>query len=324
MLPSVRRLEDAGAGSLASTQRKNTLDEPISQFAARLTELFEFIGTQARAIDAGVLQDGAKLQRRIRDFYTAGRLEAIENMAPGWQKMAAYSDGATLIHVSQAIIALQLLPEYRQAEAPLRAMMEWSVFFHDIGKQVVAGTRDAVHAFRSAALTARALPLLGFGCMNCHALVVEPWVDLVLGASVAALDGKGLVQDYRPLPQILEGSGRLFGERSAASLIVQAVLLHQSLNVVPEWPNAASLTDVQVGACISPALVPLLEGLMLADSDAWQFEPHHRPSSPLDGADTRRQFRHAAGAALRLVSGHFRPDIEALRDTSGRLALAPF
>jgi hypothetical protein len=165
----------------------------------------------------------------------------------------------------------------RQAEAPLRAMMEWSVLFHDIGKQVVAGTRDAVHAVRSAALTARALPRLGFGCMNDHALVVEPWVDLVLGASVPALDGKGLVQDYRPLPQILEGSERLFGERSAAALIVQAVLLHQSLNVVPEWPNAASLTDVQVGACISPALVPLLEGLMLVDSDAWQlFQPERK------------------------------------------------
>jgi hypothetical protein len=52
------------------------------------------------------------------------------------------------------------------------------------------------------------------------------------------------------------------------------VLLHQSLNVVPEWPNPGSLADAEARLCISRTLLPLLEAMMLVDSDAWQlFDP---------------------------------------------------
>ena len=55
---------------------------------------------------------------------------------------------------------------------------------------------------------------------------------------------------------------------------MQAVLLHQSLNVVPEWPNPGSLTEAELSLCIRPTLLPLLEAMMLVDSDAWQlFDP---------------------------------------------------
>ena len=188
--------------------------------------------------------------------------------------MAAYADGTTLHHVTQVLIALQLLPEYRQASRYLQALMEWSVLYHDLGKQVIAGQRDALHAFRSATMAARTLPRLGFLTSEAYPATLEPWSRFVLGASVATPDGKGSMQDNRALPEVLRGIDQLFGAGSAAALIVQAALLHQSLNVVPEWPNPGSLTEAQVPACIRPDLVPLLEGLMLADSDAWQlFEP---------------------------------------------------
>ena len=52
------------------------------------------------------------------------------------------------------------------------------------------------------------------------------------------------------------------------------MLLHQSLNVVPEWPNPGSLAEADLAPCIRPALLPLLEAMMLVDSDAWQlFDP---------------------------------------------------
>jgi hypothetical protein len=83
-----------------------------------------------------------------------------------------------------------------------------------------------------------------------------------------------LIQDNRALPKILRGIDGLFGAGSAAALIVQAVLLHQSLTVVPEWPNPGSLAEADIPSCIRPALVPVLEGVMLVDSDAWQlFDP---------------------------------------------------
>jgi hypothetical protein len=208
--------------------------------------------------------------------------------------MAAAADGATLNHITQALIALHLLPEYRQAQGQLRAALEWTVLYHDLGKQVIAGQRDALHAFRSATMAARVLPSVGFPITAAYAATLDPWTRLVLGASVPAPDGKGRVQDNRALPGILQGIDRLFGPDSAAASIVQAVLLHQSLNVVPEWPNPGSLTDADLPLCIRPALVPLLEAMMLVDSDAWQlFDPaskaKFRASTLAVFADVRRR-----------------------------------
>jgi len=268
---------------------KATIPYPEEQ----LPDFCTFVRTLARQIDAGELQDGEELALRIRDFHTPGRMAVIEIVAPGWQQMAAYADGATLNHITQALIALQLLPEYRQTSRPEQATMEWIVLYHDLGKQVIGGQRDALHAFRSATMAARTLPTVGFPTSDDYAVALDPWTRTVLTASVAAPDGKGLIQDNRALPAILEGIERLFGAGSAAALIVQGVLLHQSLNVVPEWPNPGSLAEAELPLCIRPALVPLLEAMMLVDSDAWQlFAPaskaKYRHSTLAVFADVRR------------------------------------
>ena len=250
------------------------MEATIPQLEDRLPDLFEHVRALALQIEAGQLQDGDTLVRRIRDFYSADQSALIEGVAPGWLDMAAYADGATLNHITQVLIALQLLPEYRQASRHLRTLLEWTVLFHDLGKQVIGGQRDALHAFRSATMAARALPSMGFPVTAAYPAKIEPWTRQVLGASVAAADGKGLVQDNRVLPEILRGIDELFGVDAAASLIVQAAMLHQSLNVVPEWPNPGSLTEQELARCIRPALLPLLEAMMLVDSDAWQlFDP---------------------------------------------------
>ncbi len=267
------------------------MEATIPRLEDQLPDLLEFVRTLARQIEAGEIQDGDALVARIRYFYTAERMAAIETVAPGWKEMAAYADGTTLHHVTQVLIALQLLPEYRQASQHLQALMEWSVLYHDLGKQVIAGQRDALHAFRSAAMAARTLPGSGFITSAAYPATLEPWSRLVLGASVATPDGKGSMQDNRALPEVLRGIDQLFGPGSAAALIVQAALLHQSLNVVPEWPNPGSLTEAQVPACIRPDLIALLEGLMLADSDAWQlFEP-----------DKKAKFRESTLAVFAVV-----------------------
>lgn len=248
-----------------------------------LPDLLEFVRTTARQIDTGELADGDALSRRVRDFYTAARMQAIEHVAPGWQDMAAQANGATLNHITQAMIALQLLPEYRRAPSQLQALLEWTVLYHDLGKQVIDGQRDALHAFRSATMAARTLPRVGFPVTDAYPATLDHWTRLVLGAAAPAPDGKGLVQDNRVLPEILRGIDRLFGADSPAGLVVMAVLLHQSLNVVPEWPNPGSLAEAELGRCIGPALLPLLEAMMLVDSDAWQ----------LFDADSKAKFRHS-------------------------------
>jgi hypothetical protein len=250
------------------------MEASIPRPSDHLPELCVFVRDQARQVEAGELRDSDELSLRIRAFYTPARMRAAESVAPGWQEMAAYADGTTLDHITRALIALQNLPEYRQSGPDLQAMMEWTVLYHDVAKQVVDGQRDSLHAFRSGTLAARALPAVGFPTSDSYAAVLDAWTGLVSGASVEAPDGKGTIQDNRVLPAIVQGIEQLFGEDSAAALIVQSVLLHQSLNVVPEWPNPGSLADAELPNCIRPALLPLLEALMLVDSDAWQlFDP---------------------------------------------------
>jgi hypothetical protein len=250
------------------------MEEMIPRLQHELPALFDFARTAALQIEAGDLRDGDELGRRIAAFYTDDRVDAIARVAPGWREMSGYAGGATRAHVTQALIALQLLPEYRAGSQRLQALLEWSELHHDLGKQVISGQRDAVHAFRGATMAARALPKIGFRTTDAYPALLEPWTRRVHGATIAAPDGKGLIHDNRALPEILEGIGRLFGVGSAAALIVEAVLLHQSLTVIAEWPNPGSLTDAEIPSCIRPELVPLLEGVMLVDSDAWQlFDP---------------------------------------------------
>lgn len=253
------------------------METTIPRPADHLPALCAFVRVQARQIEAGELRDSDELSLRIQDFYTPEVMRAAEAVAPGWQAMAAYGNGATLDHITRALIALQNLPEYRQAGPDLRAMMEWIVLYHDVGKQVIDGQRDSLHAFRSGTLAARALPALGFPTSDSYAAGLDAWTRLVLNASTESPDGKGPIQDNRVLPAIIHGIERLFGKGSAAALIVQSVLMHQSLNVVPEWPNPGSLSDAELPHCIRPALLPPLEALMLVDSDAWQlFDPVDR------------------------------------------------
>jgi len=263
----------------------------IPPLHSHLPDLLEFVRVTAEQVEAGELQDGDTLVQRFRDFYTTDRMRAIEVVAPGWQEMAAQADGATLNHITQAMIAVQLLPEYRQGSGDLRALLEWTVLYHDLGKQVIAGQRDSLHAFRSATMAARALPTVGFPARDAYPAMLDAWIPLVLGASVPAPDGKGRIQDNQALPGILQGIDAMFGAGSPAALIVQAVMLHQSLNVVPEWPNPGSLTEAEVPQCIRPPLLPLLEAMMLVDSDAWQlFDP---PS--------KAKFRHSTLAVFATV-----------------------
>ena len=190
----------------------------IPQLGSHLPDLLEFVSNSARQIETGELADGDALAQRLRDFYTADRMRAIEVVAPGWHDMAAAANGATLNHITQALIALQLLPEYRHAQGHLRALLEWSVLYHDLGKQVIAGQRDALHAFRSATMAARTLPSVGFPVTEAYRATLEPWTRLVLDASVAAPGGKRPIvhihERRNPVKSIMAGSFLTSGEES--------------------------------------------------------------------------------------------------------------
>ncbi|MBN2304572.1 MAG: hypothetical protein JXQ72_08855 [Anaerolineae bacterium] len=231
------------------------------------------------------------LADRVRAFFTPERLERTESVIPGWRQMAA-SGGRqeTLIHVMSVLVALAQCPEYRQAAPESQALLKWIVLFHDVAKIIRPGQRDPTHAFRSAVVTGGALPALGFPLVDGAGDGpgrLNRWADLTAAAVIQR--GDELIQDNRRLPGILAGIAQVFGQDTPAALIITTVLLHMSINNLTDWPQAAPLSDTEIPQVIRAPVVPLLEIMMLADSDAWHlFEPDVRVRYR---AETRAVFR---------------------------------
>jgi hypothetical protein len=61
----------------------------------------------------------------------------------------------------------------------------------------------------------------------------------------------------------------LFGRNTPAALIVKTVLLHMSIDVVEDWPQAAPLGEGEIREYLDFALLPLLKVMMLVDNDGW-------------------------------------------------------
>ena len=65
------------------------------------------------------------------------------------------------------------------------------------------------------------------------------------------------------------GVERMFGKDTPTALIVQCVLLHMSINVVRDWPQAAPLSNEEIKRYITNDLEPLLKVMMLSDNEGW-------------------------------------------------------
>ena len=82
------------------------------------------------------------------------------------------------------------------------------------------------------------------------------------------------IQDNQRLPSILAGLKNLFGANTPAALIIKSVLLHWSIITVVDWPPKTPLSDEEMARYIDADLHPLLQALLLVDSDAWAlFDP---------------------------------------------------
>lgn len=257
-----------------------------------LPDLMPFIHALANDYRRKNLYGWPAVRTRVSDFFTLGRMAHFDSILPGWQMMAAYREGTTLVHVIAALAALMLLPEYQQAGPDQQAQIKWIILFHDLTKRLEQGIRDHTHAFRSAALAGRQLPRLGFSVLD--SAQIEPWAALTAGAIMH--DTPEPVQDNRQLPEILAGLERLFGPNTPAALIVKTVLLHMSINTLHEWPQAAPFTDDEIARYVDPAMLPLLEMMMLIDNDAWAFfDPETKQRHRAETLDVFARVRRLVG-----------------------------
>lgn len=234
-----------------------------------LPDLFHFAQGLAWEYQCGRLA-AEDLHRTIVEFFTPGEMNKIEKTIPGWNEMAGYARGQTLVHTVCMLLAMIGSDEYARANDEEKLLLEWIAVLHDLGKQATERQRDHAHAFRSAALAAKILPKIGFPVQEGYERLVGRWSGMVSRAVV--IKEEYVLQDNTNLADILSGIDKMFGLESSTAKVVQCILLHMSLDTVPdEWPCPAGLDDRTARQLIRQELVPLLTAVMLADSDAWNL-----------------------------------------------------
>jgi len=259
-------------------------DTSFPSFDVELKELNQFILTLADEYFSGKIKSWDDLDERVRAFYTAERMDNIEAKAPGWKKMASYSDGITLTHVTCVFLGMFMLPEFQALSAERQQLAKWIILFHDIDKFHTRGKKDTMHAFRSGVIAANIVPGIGFPTSEKYDGLIRPWSELALNAFT--MENSTPKPDNKKLPEILSGIEQLFGTDTPASLIVKTVLLHISLDVDKNYPTPTPLTENEIKQYINSNLFPLLRIMMLSDNEGWSlFEPETRKQQCRDALE---------------------------------------
>jgi len=255
-------------------------------FDVEFKELNQFILMLVDEYTSGKIKSWSDLDKKVKAFYTPERMDAIESKASGWKKMASYSDGITLTHVTCVLLGMFMLPEFQALSAEQQQLAKWIILFHDIDKSHIRGKRDTMHAFRSGVVAANIMPGIGFQVTNHYKELIHSWNKLTNNAFTMEDENSTQKPDNSKLPEILSGIERLFGENTPACLIVKTTLLHISLNVDINYPTPSPLTETEIKQFVHQDLFPLLKVMMLSDNEGWSlFNPEIRNQQNKDALE---------------------------------------
>jgi len=237
----------------------------------------QFILELVEAYNAGKVDSWDKLETRVKLFFTNQVMDTIESKAPGWKKMASYSDGITLTHVTCVFLGMFMLPEFQALSAEQQQIAKWIILFHDIDKVHIQGKKDMMHAFNSAVVAANTLPDIGFPITSKYHELINSWSEYTRQAFVLPNGEQWPRPDNKKLPKIISGIEQMFGKNTPADLITKTALLHISLSVDPFYVTPAPLTEAEIRRFIGPGLLPLIKVMQLSDNEGWSlFEPEIR------------------------------------------------
>jgi hypothetical protein len=266
----------------------NYLDE-FPAFDDCFSDLNQFILELVKTYEAGEMESWGDLEQKVRSYFTPARMGQMESLVPGWQTMASYSEGITLVHVMCVFLGLLMLPEFQNLSPEQKQLAKWIVLLHDIAKVHIRGKKDTMHAFRSGVQAAQALPRFGFPAAKEYEQLIESWSEYTAQAFITV--DANIKPDNRKLPEIIKGIDQLYGETTPAALIVKTVLLHISLDVDPFYPTPAPLREQEIKRFITPSLLPLLKAMMLSDNEGWSlFEPETRQQQRTDTLKSFQRF----------------------------------
>jgi hypothetical protein len=256
--------------------------QSFPSFDERLAFLDQFILKLVEWHHTEKVNSWDELDTEVKTFFTAKRMARMDALVPGWKKMSSYQEGITRTHVMCAFLGLYKMPEFLSLRKDQKQIMKWVILFHDVEKEPLAGKRDPLHAFRSAAGAARTLPRLGFPVTPEYHSEIDSWDQFTRSAIAKLEDSPNEVQDNHKLPEILQGIERLFGRHTPADLVIRTILLHLSVDM-KEWPPPNPLSPDEARRFVDRQVFPLLKVMNLADNDGWTlFDPAVNERQRLD------------------------------------------
>ena len=235
------------------------------------------------------------LIRSLSPLLVPELIERMDQTVPGWKKIATLNDGQTALHTLVVLALCLNLPEYNLADEQTCTELEWAALLHDLDKE--RARRDSAHPFRSAAKVAQIMPALGFDLTTdvVEADIVK-WSELVLSAQRS--DGDRMLHDHSRLPEIVSGLYTCWGRNNSAERILKAVLFHQSLPTLSDWPNAVLLNDEELSYALNLHDMKVLGPLLVADSDSWNIFSENRTAYLYElrasNAETRQRIQKLA------------------------------
>lgn len=248
-------------------------EQYFPSFDTEFKELNHFILKLVDEYKTGHIKSWEALDERVKNFFTPDQMDAIDAKAFGWKKMASYMDGVTLTHVMCIFMGMYEKPEYLHLTPAQQEEMKWIIAFHDTEKAPQPQKRDHLHAFRSAANAARALPKLGFPITVSYDSIIDDWDKYTRSAFINIGNPPVEIPDNSKLPIIFNGIEQMFGENTSATLIIKTILLHLSVNM-EIWPPPSPLTDDEIKDYLNKDLATLLLVMNLGDNDGWTlFNP---------------------------------------------------
>ena len=245
----------------------------IPVFSSTFPDLWDAALNLKDDLEKSVYSNWETLLSRMDFLSDKDWVESIGVVVPGWEKIATGDNGETAKHTLLVLVCCMNLPEYQLAESHTQCEIEWAALLHDLVKDAKL-RRDASHPFLSAAAAAQCLAGLGFEFRLEEKFIA--WMDLVK-SSLHQVDGEWQ-HDHTHLPEILGTIRYFWRESTPASRIIKAVMFHQSLPTVNDWPNPVILSDEEIRSYLILDDMDVLGPLMLGDSDAWNlFEPERSP-----------------------------------------------
>lgn len=213
-----------------------------------------------------------------------------------WTILKAREGGHILRHTLGALITLNLNPDFHNLPDYDQNLLLWSVLFHDIGKRSFpeVNDRDPFHPFLSAKILLKIF--VGFGWIKNTEYVNE--AAEVIGKSFF-IEYKDEVIDHNyvkiiiPLLLLCTGMFNVIPEEIQEYVeiermirledrfeyeILVLVLLHQSLEFNPQFPNRENIAKNDIKKFLSPRIVYLSMILHKADHNSYMLGmiPYYR------------------------------------------------